>query len=465
MAKQPNLVFVFSDQHRAQAVGYNGNNEVITPNLDSLKEESVSFNTAVSGCPVCSPYRASLMTGQYPLTHGVFTNDVCLDPESVSIARVLKEKGYETAYIGKWHIDGHGRTNFIPRKRRQGFDYWKVLECTHDYNNSIYYGDTPEPEEWDGYDAEAQTRDAQEYIRSRDQDKPFVLFLSWGPPHAPYRTAPEKFKKMYDPEKLTLRPNVPEGDDTITKNPYQPPVSREELRNDLAGYYAHITALDSYIGDLLSTLEEEGISDDTIFVYTSDHGDMLGSHGRYKKQVPWDEAIMVPFLLRYPDVFNREAKEISKPINSPDIMPTLLGLCNVDVPQTVEGINFASFLKGEDELDRESAIIECIHPFGQWPVSQGGKEYRGLRTERYTYVCTLDGPWLLYDNEKDPYQLNNVCNDGEYKEVQQKLDKLLKERLEARGDEFLSWEEYIEQWGYPIDETGTVPNDNIYDED
>ncbi len=111
---KPNIVFVFSDQHRAQATGYNGNEQVITPNIDSLKEESVSFSNAISGSPVCSPYRASLLTGQYPLTHGVFVNDVCLNPNVISVAKVLKKEGYQTAYIGKWHLDGHGRKSFIP---------------------------------------------------------------------------------------------------------------------------------------------------------------------------------------------------------------------------------------------------------------------------------------------------------------------------------------------------------------
>lgn len=460
---KPNIVFVFGDQHRAQATGYSGNDIIKTPVLDSLKKESVSFSNAVSGNPVCSPYRASLLTGQYPLTHGVFVNDVCLNPEAVSIAKVLKKEGYQTAYIGKWHLDGHGRKNFIPRERRQGFDYWKVLECTHDYNNSLYYGDTPEQKIWEGYDAEAQTRCAQEYICNRDPAQPFVLFLSWGPPHAPYRTAPEEFQEMYDPSQIKLRPNVPEED--ITRHPFAAPVDRDYLRKDIAGYYAHATALDSYLGELLSTLEEENLSENTIFVYTSDHGDMLGSHGRYSKQMPYDESIRVPFLLRYPKLLGTEAKEVDIPINAPDIMPTLLDLCDIPIPESVEGISFAPFLKGEEELEREGVLIECIHPFGQWPRTKEGREYRGIRTKRYTYVRTMEGPWLLFDNEKDPYQLENLCNNKYYQELQKRLDQLLNKRLNKRNDQFLAGERYIEKWGYPVDENGTVPNENTYQDE
>jgi len=453
-SKRPNIVFVFSDQHRAQAVGYNGNKDVKTPNLDKLKENSICFNNAISGNPVCSPYRASLLTGQYALTHGVFVNDVQLDPDATSIAKVLKKEGYDTAYIGKWHINDNGRKNFIPEENRQGFDYWKVLECTHDYNNSIYYGDTPQKKKWDGYDAIAQTRDAQQYIKNKKEDSPFVLFLSWGPPHAPYRTAPEKYQKMYDPKNIELRPNIPESG---VKNPAQNEVELNEIKKDLAGYYAHISALDDCIGDLQNTMEEEGIAENTIFIYTSDHGDLIGSHGAYKKQRPWEECIRVPFLLRYPQEFNDKEIEKDKPINSVDIMPTLLGLCNVEIPETVEGSNYTPYLKDEGTVEKDGVIVECIYPFGQWYKEIGGKEYRGLRTERFTYVRALEGPWLLFDNQEDPYQLNNLIGKEKYSDIQDELDQKLMQRLKDRNDDFLPGEKYIEKWGYETDERGTVP--------
>ena len=132
---KPNVVFVFGDQWRQQATGYAGDPNVSTPHLDTLARESIDFTHAVSGCPVCSPYRASLLTGQRPLTHGVFVNDVYLQPRATSIAEAFSSAGYDTAYIGKWHVDGHGRSNYIPPERRLGFAYWKVLECTHAYNN------------------------------------------------------------------------------------------------------------------------------------------------------------------------------------------------------------------------------------------------------------------------------------------------------------------------------------------
>ncbi|MBI5397484.1 MAG: sulfatase-like hydrolase/transferase, partial [Verrucomicrobia bacterium] len=221
--RKPNVVYVFADQWRAQAFGFAGDTNVKTPTLDKLAAMSVRFSTAVSTCPVCSPYRASLITGQYPLRHGVFLNDVCLSTNAVSLAQAFKGAGYRTGYIGKWHLDGHGRSAFIPPERRQGFEFWRVLECTHDYNRSPYFGDENVRQQWEGYDAIAQTREAQRYIREHAKGAPFLLVLSWGPPHNPYETAPAKFREMYAPDKLALRPNVPAG-----SNP----------RKDLAGYYA-----------------------------------------------------------------------------------------------------------------------------------------------------------------------------------------------------------------------------------
>ena len=273
-ARPPNLLFVIADQWRAQAFGYAGDPDIRTPNLDRLQREGVQFVNAVSGMPVCSPMRASFLTGQRPLTHGVFLNDVPLNPEAVTIAKVLRAAGYDTGYIGKWHVNGDGRSAFIPRERRQGFDYWKVLECTHDYNHSAYYADGPERLYWQGYDAIAQTGDAQQYLRDHAQSqKPFFLVLAWGPPHDPYFTAPEKYRALYDPAKLSLRPNVPEA-------------GRANAQKTLAGYYAHCTALDECVGELCRTLQETGLDENTLLVFTADHGDMLGSQGAYKKQRP-----------------------------------------------------------------------------------------------------------------------------------------------------------------------------------
>jgi arylsulfatase A-like enzyme len=441
----PNILFILADQWRYEACGFAGNPDVKTPNLDRLQREGIQFVNAVSGLPVCSPMRASFLTGQRPLTHGVFLNDVPLNPEAVTIAKVLKAAGYDTGIIGKWHVNGDGRSAFIPRERRQGFDYWRVLECTHDYNHSAYYGDDPEKRYWDGYDAIAQTRDAQQYLRDHAQgQKPFFLFLAWGPPHDPYLTAPAKCRALYEPEKLTLRPNVPAAE-------------RAKACQCLAGYYAHCTALDECVGELRRTLQECGLEEHTLVVFTSDHGDMLGSQGAYNKQRPWDESIRVPLLMRWPTGLGLKARRLDAPINSEDLMPTLLGLCGVAIPKTVEGLDYSGYVRGGKNPGDGATVILCASPFGQWLRREGGREYRGVRTTRYTYVRDLSGPWLLYDDEKDPFQMHNLANQTKYARLQSRLDTLLARKLKERHDEFRPGEAYIKQWGYTVDANGTAP--------
>ena len=440
---KPNVVFVFADQWRAQATGYAGNGQVATPRIDRLARESVNFTHAVSGWPVCSPWRGSLLTGQHPLTHGIFVNDVPLAESGTRLGEAFAQAGYDTAWIGKWHIDGHGRSVYIPPERRHGFDYWKTLECTHDYNNSPYYsGDSEEKLYWEGYDAIAQTRDAQHYLRERDGSVPFLLVLSWGPPHNPYETAPGEYRLRYRAEDIVLRPNVP-------------PDCAAEARAWLAGYYAHCTALDDCVGALLDTLEETGLAQNTIFVFTSDHGDMLGSQGTERKQKPWEESIRVPFLLRCTGVAARATDAL---INSPDLMPTLLGLCDIPVPASVEGLDFSSHIrKGAPDPADGAALLACYHPFGEWSRQSGGREFRGLRTRRHTYTRTLDGPWQLFDNQEDPWQQRNLVDDPASRAIRDQLDERLDAMLEQRGDKFLHGDEYIRQWGYTVDESGTVP--------
>ncbi len=433
---RPNVVFVFADEWRSQDLGYTGNNDVLTPHIDRLAGESVNLYNTISGCPVCSPYRGSLLTGQYPLTHGVFLNDVPLDPEAETMGKVFKAAGYETAYIGKWHLDGHGRKSFIPKERRQGFDYWKVLECTHDYNDSWYWGNNDQFKKWDGYDAYAQTEDAIHYIKDRKgSDQPFMLIISWGPPHTPFTQAPEDMQQIYREKELKIRPNVDKKMWNAT-------------RNHLIGYYGHMTALDRCIGDLQETIKEAGLEDNTIFIFTSDHGYMIHSQGWFHKQVPYEESIHVPLLLKYPRLFGKNGQKNGVLVNTPDIMPTLLGLCNLPIPGSVEGNDLSGIITGKDEDNIEAVLLACYQPFGQWRRERGGIEYRGVRTKQYTYAVGLEGPWLLFDNKNDPYQLNNLVDQPEYQELRKLLHAMMQELLNQTNDRFEPGMNYSNRWGY-----------------
>ncbi|MEI6231644.1 MAG: sulfatase [Planctomycetota bacterium] len=442
---RPNVLIVIADQWRSQAFGFAGDPNVKTPNLDALAKQSVRFVNAVSGLPVCSPTRATLLTGQRPLTHGVFLNDVQLNPDAVSMAKIMKAANYTTGCIGKWHIDGRGRGSFIPRERRQGFEYWKVLECTHSYNKSYYFADSPDRCLWTGYDANAQTNDVCDYIKKQAKsEKPFAMLMAWGPPHNPYLTAPEKYKAMYQPEKLVLRPNVPAA-------------HAAETRKDLVGYYAHCTALDDCMGQLMKALDDAGIADNTLIIFTSDHGDMLGSQGMQRKQKPWDESARIPMLWRWPAGLGKQGVELTAPMNTEDILPTILGLCKVAIPPSVEGLNYSAHMTGGTSPGDGATVIQCVAPFGEWHRGVGGKEFRGLRNERYTYVKDLNGPWLLYDNVSDPYQMKNLVADAASEALRSELDAVLMRKLKERHDEFLPGDAYVKKWEYKTDARGTVP--------
>ncbi len=433
--RPPNVVFVLADQWRAQAFGYTGDPNAHTPAIDALAAESVNFRNAVSGFPVCSPYRASLMTGQYGVRNGLVVNDVPLRPNGATLGESFRKAGYETAYLGKWHLFGspdgkaERRLSFVPKEARFGFDYWKACECTHNYNRSLYYeGDDPHARYWDGYDAVAQTTDACEFIRKRKASSdPYFLLLSLGPPHDPYGTAPGKYKAMYAGRPVQLRPNVPG-------------LKAERAVADLRGYYAHAAALDDCVKQV-----REAVGDDAILVFTSDHGDMLQSQGLPLKQFPWDESIRVPFLIRFPRTLNVKRRVLDSVLDAPDIMPTLLGTCGIRIPESVQGRDYSNIAAGKEREDPGSAALLNLPASFSVIRRHGCAEYRGLRTRRHTFVRSIHGPWLLYDNQEDPYQKRNLIGSARHRDLQARLERLLDQRLKAAGDDFLPGARYVER--------------------
>ncbi|MDA1045043.1 MAG: sulfatase [Verrucomicrobia bacterium] len=442
MSEAPNIVFIFADELRVQDLGYAGNPDCKTPVIDAFAAESTIVTHAVSGCSVCCPYRASLMTGQYPVNNGVYINDVELNPNCNSIARAFGQEGFKTAYIGKWHIYGspaghyERRHNYVPREYQMGFDYWKGFECTHDYNDSYYFfNDDETRHKWEGYDAFAQSRDAAEYIKTNAKaNAPFMLMLSWGPPHFPLHTAPQEYRDRYASCDIALRPNVP-GD------------HHENAREELRGNYAHMAALEDCLHIVLDAVQVSGKADNTIVIFTSDHGDMFGSQGLYRKCVPWDESIRVPFVIRWPAGLAGGGRELALPIDAPDIMPTLLGLCGRVAPESVDGKDYSDVLTGTQHIPEDAAALLNMPAAFTTLQNCGFKAYRGLRTARYTYVRNIDGPWLLFDNETDPYQMSNFINQSTHADLQARLEAQLQRRLAAIGDAFHDSNFYLERDG------------------
>lgn len=443
---RPNILFVLVDQWRATATGYGGDPNVRTPVLDRLAATSLNFVNTVSVLPVCTPYRASLMTGRYPTSTGMFLNDAALPGGELCFAEMFGAAGYATAYIGKWHLDGHGRNAFVPPARRQGWDYWKGAECEHNYNRSHYYtGDSDEIQFWSGYDAYAQTADAQDYLRAAaSRNRPFALMLSLGPPHFPHGTAPDDMKALYPSDGLRLPPNVP-------------PAMQEKARAEAQGYYAHCTALDGCVGRLLDTLRETGLEENTILVFTSDHGEMMGSHGirPWAKQAAYDESARVPFLLRHPRSHGDGGRAVRAPLTTPDILPTLLGLSGIPVPETVEGEDLSRIVRDAVDIPDRAALYMNVSPFGS--AADGVLPYRAIRTARHTFVRQLGGPDLLFDDERDPHQMTNLADTPECKALKTELDARLRGELKKIGDDFREPQAYLDQWGYDVRPGQSVP--------
>ncbi|UCH62060.1 MAG: sulfatase [Fidelibacterota bacterium] len=420
--KQPNLLFVFADQMRGQAMGCAGNGQVITPNLDRLASEGLRFTNAISTYPVCCPTRASLMTGKYPLSHGIITNGPPLPDTELCIGDMLKSAGYQTGYIGKWHLNGHlsGESQFVPPgPKRHGFDYWAAVNMSHDYFNSFYYTDTDKRIPIKGWEPDTQTDLAIRYLEEHREGSPFCLFLSWGPPHDPY-IAPEKYLKLYPPEKIELRENVFLADRSI-----------------IATYYAAVTSLDWNMGRLLEALDRLGLAENTVVVFTSDHGEQLFSLYLFHKQWPYEETIQVPFILRYPGKV--AADEVTDLLmGTPDILPTMLGLMDIDVPSTVEGKDLSAFILGTAaEPEPDSLLIEVINPCAVVQDRAGMRAWRGVRTKRHTFARFRDEDWLLIDNKYDPYQRRNLIYNTEYQSLRDELNEKLEVWLKETNDPFL----------------------------
>lgn len=438
MKRPGNLLFIFADQMRAMDMNCAGNAEVCTPNLDRLANQGLRMTNAVASTPVCTPNRATLLTSTYPTTNTVLGNDVPLPSNLPSLGTVAQSNGYRTGYIGKWHLDGMPRDKFTaPGPRRFGWEYWAAFNCSHDYFHPRYFLDTPKLHEPAGYEPTVQTDLAINFLNDQvNAGQPFCLVLSWGPPHDPYDQVPAEYRRIYKPEELTLRPNV-------QPNSLNPLAQGLDCRRTTADYYAAITALDHELGRLLDALDEFGFTPDTLVVFTSDHGDMLWSHGLMKKQTPYAEAIEIPFLARYPGRI--AAGQVNDTLFSTvDVMPTVSGWLTWEVPAACEGRDIFNAI---DAQTTQSVLI-ANHCRYDEAVTQNIPEWRGVRTSRYTYAETVNRrPWLFFDNKSDPYQLRNLVDDEGQLAVKQELQRMLDAWLTRLKDPFLPTDLMMDRYG------------------
>lgn len=435
--KRPNILFLMPDQHRYHAVGCLGNKEVKTPNIDKLASEGLTLHHTFANTPVCCPARAILLTGQYCHRNGMTANDLRLREEGgVSFARELAKAGYRTGFVGKWHLDGGQREPgwVPPGPRRQGFEFWAAHQCSHRHFENHYFRDTPEPVHFKKFEAEGWADLAVEFLDQQKADpRPFYLTVQWGPPHDPYK-APANYTRQYDPAKLTMRANYKPG---------AVPVPTREL---IAEYYGMVTAIDDQVGRLMAKLDELGLRDNTIVLYASDHGDMLGSQGQRLKRKPWEESIRVPGILRWPGHVKPGAQS-DMFFTHVDFAPTLLGLAGLPVPKEMQGKDLSKPIVTGKGKGPDSAYFQIFGPF-QGDGTDGG--WRGVRTARYMYARYQDRAWVLYDIEKDPFQQNNLAGKPEAVSIQAAMEKRLARWMAETGD---SWSY---NWTHKVEDAGRL---------
>jgi len=442
MSNFPNILLVFSDQHRSCDLGCYGNAEVSTPHFDAFAKNSAVFTNCISNSPLCVPARGCLMTGLMPNNHRAISNDLPIDSNAQSIATVMNQNGYHTGYIGKWHLGGIPRDKAIKKEDRLGFTEWKVCNCNHDYYKGFYFDEENIRHEIDGYEPVAQTDMAIDFISRQDSENPWGLVLSYSPPHDPYFNVPEQYLNLYRDRVLTLRPNVP---DTIfaKKNDIR---TKEQIAKYLKGYYAHITALDEQFARILDVLETSGQMENTIVVYTADHGDMLGSNGYLNKQLPYEEAIKVPLMVYQK---GKTVPTISDEILSlVDLPVSLLALAGIQFNEKRDGKDLHHLFTQHTAKGLECAYLCDLIPCHQ-AYDRGSPEWRGIKTARYTYARSYDNSFnVLFDNISDPFQLNNLSS---ITELRNPLEDLLLQMVRSY-DEFLPWDrfliknQYLNEW-------------------
>ncbi|WP_102407590.1 sulfatase [Parabacteroides bouchesdurhonensis] len=463
---RPNLIYVFADQLRADVLGYAGDAKAVTPNIDGFARQAVNFKNAVSVTPVSAPYRSCLFTGKYTSSTGFIINEINMNPNHRTIAHILGDAGYDLGYVGKMHLNDQHHRSYKPGPERMGFDgYWAGYSFNHESYKAYYYTDGENGEEVEvdlkgQYGPDVFTGLAVDYIKKEaNKDKPFALFLSWNPTHDPWvkENVQEHCYEKFKNTQFELPPNfknVPDkymdrypqeffDGDSAWKESFTKGGGYQET---MRCYYSMVNSIDEQFGHVLSVIDSLGLADNTIVVFTSDHGEMFASQGRMYKLTFYDEAARIPFLIRYPKVQTEGESDVC--LNTPDITPTLLGLMglNEQIPQEMEGKDLSFILRHEKGEEPAFAFMQGMGHTYQW---KDGFEWRAVRDKRYTYAKYLrDGSELLFDREKDPYMTENVIGKKEYASVLKKLRKEMTGKMAELNDEFKPCTWYRDHWMY-----------------
>ena len=445
--KRPNILILYTDQQRWDALGANGNDEIRTPNLDALAARGTNFSRHFVQNPVCMPSRVSMLSGQYPSTLRITHMGVPVPEDLTTLPRLLKQYGYRTANIGKLHFLPHANRDHRLPHPSYGFDVLEIADEPGVYEDAyrawvrrqapdqmdgISAGLPPNTSVWqramgieDGIAHRGEPEGRHDFKRAipfaADDHltysafvgertiefieaagaEPFLCIASFYSPHAPW-IAPQKYLDMYDANALSL-PEYPADIDRQRSPDPAGLFSDDQLRSAKQGYYAMISEVDHYIGRILDALDAARLRDETIIVFTSDHGEWLGDHLRFGKGYPADDAVSrVPLIIAAPGA--PEAKQVDGIVEAVDIVPTLLDLAAIQTPSFMQGESLAGLINGDDSRQKRVAVTEATG-------------WKSLRIPRFQYLIHADGRESLWDLAIDPGAYHDVAEEGSYSDA------------------------------------------------
>lgn len=453
MISKPNILIIISDQLRRDALGLYGDQNICTPNIDALANSGIQFNNACSTYPLCVPFRFTLMTGQPAHTRMIPTLGWRMSPAERTLADEFNEAGYETAYFGKWHLYGGqvGVPGFsaeeegskpVPRSHQGRWKYWRGFDVRNaPFDTNYFVDDDPTPHKINGYQTDGLTDLLIEYISNeRIESKPFCCVLSVEPPHNPFE-APKELEEKWLAKEIGLPPNfMKKTNDTINSNTGYSSVKDDAKEQTIINrklYYAMIENLDSNVGRVIQVLKETGMYENTIIVFMADHGELGGAHQLIHKQYPYEESIGIPLIISGHSI---SAMKVNAPVSSEDLFPTIMGLAGLSTPDKVPGCDLSVLINGKAQMpDRPGVLLQFI-----WEprknASLNKKLWRGFRSQYYKLTVLGDiehglKPWQFFDLKNDPYELNNLINSPEHKElIEQHYNWMKTQMLEIEDD-------------------------------
>jgi len=456
-SRSPNILYVFADQLGLQHCGYAGARHAKTPNIDAFAAEAVDLRNMVTSSPVCAATRASLFTGKYATSTGMVINELRMSTRHTCLGQVVTRHGYQTCYIGKWHLyasqlgrHDDSKNSFVPPgPDRLGFDgYWAVCNFNHNSYTGYYHENTADKIPYRGYEPDIQTDRMIRWLEENaGKDKaPFAAVLSYGPPHDPWTddNVPEEFRQMFRDKDFPNPPNYRDEND-----PYADgwgrlsPEDRRRLPHWRRNYYAMTANIDWNFGRLMKAVRRLGLEEETLIVFSSDHGECFGAHGRRAKNIFYEEACRVPFLIRCGGHTPRGLRSDAC-LTIVDVMPTLLGLAGLPIPEETEGMDASHLVMGRAGPEPEAAFLQNNGACAAW---EDGYEWRALRDKRHTYaVYRRDGKELLFDNRGDPGQMNDLAGTEAAQPMLARFRDLLKTQMTNIRDTFECCSWYRDHW-------------------